>query len=225
MTLIRSGAAPPATLQLSPLSSLHTCAGPRRVHLIGANLRPAANQGRPQRPIGERRQETLLGSRRPYLFMKKLQWCIIIVIDLLFGRYWQRKITSSAENCFTINFLSLRDVFSQFDWNKKEQNFSLRLFISVNSWHTFQIYHWHSTACPLYPPSPTYHTTGDRWLGQLSYERELISNKRCCSSHSKTWLTNKVREGRREGEIRWQNNKMVNLRWVRWVSSIIISRQ
>lgn len=132
-------AAPPATRQLSLLSSQHTCAGPGRGALIGANLRPAANQRRPKRPIGESRQETLLGRRGAYLFMKKLQWCIIIVIDLLFGRYWQRKITSSAENCFTINFLSLRIVFSIADWNKKDLDFSLQLFILVISWHKFHI--------------------------------------------------------------------------------------
>ena len=141
LTLMISGAAAcwPTSHSptVSPLLSPHLPgAGWRRGALIGAHLRPAANQSRPERPIGKPRQETLLGRRLPYLFMKKLQWCIIIVIDLLFGRYWQRKITSSAENCFTINFLSLRDVFSQFDWNKKDQNFSLRLFISVNSWQT-----------------------------------------------------------------------------------------
>ena len=216
LTLMISGAAAcwPTSHSptVSPLLSPHLPgAGWRRVALIGANLRPAANQSRPERPIGKPRQETLLGRRLPYLFMKKLQWCIIIVIDLLFGRYWQRKITSSAENCFTINFLSLRDVFSQFDWNKKARNFSLRLFISVNSWHTLPAITDFPLPCPLPQhiiPGGTDGSDGFLMRGNWSPIKGVFPPT------FQTYLTNKGRGG---GEIRGQNNKMVNLRWVRWV--------
>ena len=149
--------------------------------------------------------------------MKKLQRCIIIVIDLLFGRYWQRKITSSAENCFTINFLSLRDVFSQFDWNKKARNFSLRLFISVNSWHTFPTITDFPQLCWALCPNISDHG-GQMAVTAFLWEWEgtdLSPIKGVVPPTSQTWLTNKVKEGRQGGEIRGQNNKMVNLRWVR----------